>query len=114
MSTFLNYVSEKMIHTNTAKESGKEFATISISCPQSKTGLATISVNLGQILDAKKKDGTVVKGYKNLLLGAPDKTRKVSIATNKSKYKTVEMTNAAIAEMFNAERQAYRAAQKEA
>ena len=112
---FLNYVSEKMVHINKTAD-GKEFANISIACPKSKTGLATIAVNLGQVLDSTKKDGSVVAGMKNILLGDPAKTRKVSIATNKkgSNYKTIEMTNAEIAEMFAEERKAYRAAQAQA
>lgn len=109
---WMNYVSEKMIHINRTAD-GKEFANISIACPQSKTGLGTIAVNLGQVIDATRKDGTVVEGMKNVLLGAPEKTRKVSIATNKkgTSFKTIEMTNEAIAEMVMAERKAYRAAQ---
>lgn len=114
-NAWLNYVSEKMIHINKTAE-GKEFANISIACPQSKTGLATIAVNLGQVIDSTKKDGSVVPGMKNVLLGAPEKTRKVSVATNKkgTNFKTIEMTNEAIATMVAEERKAYRAAQAEA
>lgn len=114
-NAWLNYTSEKMIHINKTAE-GKEFANISISCPQSKTGIATLAVNLGQVLDSTRKDGTVVEGYKNILLGDADKTRKVSIATNKkgTSYKTVEMTNGEIAQTVADARKAYRAAQAEA
>ena len=114
-NSWLNYVSAKMIHINKTGE-GKEFANISIACPQSKTGLATIAVNLGQVIDSTKKDGSVVSGMKNVLLGAPEKTRKVSVATNKkgTNFKTIEMTNEAIAAMVADERKAYRAAQAEA
>lgn len=113
VNSWMNYISEKMIHVNKTAE-GKEFANISIACPQSKTGLATIAVNLGQVLSSTKKDGSIVEGMKNVLLGDPEKTRKVSIATNKkgTNFKTVEMTNAQIAEMVLAERKAYRASQK--
>ena len=113
-NTWMNYVSAKMVHINKTGE-GKEFANISIACPQSKTGLGTIAVNLGQVINATKKDGTVVDGMQNVLLGAPEKTRKVSVATNKkgTNYKSIEMTNAAIADMVLAERKAYRAAQAE-
>lgn len=115
VNAWMNYTSEKMIHINKTGE-GKEFANISIPCPQSKTGLATIAVNLGQVVQATKKDGTPVEGMKNILLGAPEKSRKVSIATNKkgTNYKSVEMTNADIAAMVAEERKAYRAAQAEA
>lgn len=114
-NAWMNYISEKMVHINKTAD-GKEFANISIACPKSKTGLATIAVNLGQVIDATKKDGSVVEGMKNVLLGDPAKSRKVSIATNKkgTNFKTVEMTNQEIAEMVLAERQAYRAAQKAA
>ena len=114
-NAWLNYVSEKMIHINKTAE-GKEFANISIACPQSKTGLATIAVNLGQVIDSTKKDGSIVAGMKNVLLGAPEKTRKISVATNKkgTNFKTIEMTNEAIATMVADERKAYRAAQAEA
>lgn len=117
-NAWLNYVSAKMIHTNKTTE-GKEFQNVSISCPQSKTGIATIAVNLGQVVDSTKKDKTVVAGYKNVLLGSPDKKRSVSICTRKATknkpadYKTVEMTNAEIAEMVATERSAYRDAHAE-
>lgn len=114
-NTWVNFVSEKMIHINRTAD-GKEFANISIACPKSKTGLGTIAVNLGQVIDATKKDGTVIEGMKNILLGAPEKTRKVSVATNKkgTAYKNIEMANKDIAEMILAERKAYRAAQQAA
>lgn len=115
-TVFLNWVSEKMIHVNKTTDGGKEFANISIACPQSKTGLATIAVNLGQVLDSTRKDGTVSEGFKNVLLGGADKTRKVSIATNKkgTNYKTITMTNQEVADMVAAERKAYRASQAKA
>ena len=114
-NAWLNYTSEKMIHINKTGE-GKEFANISISCPQSKTGIATLAVNLGQVIDATRKDGTVVEGYKNILLGGEDKTRKVSVATNKkgTSYKQIEMTNGEIAKIVAEARKAYRASQAEA
>ena len=109
---FANFVSEAMLHKNTTSE-GKVFYNVSIPCSQSVTGFASFAVNVGQVLDATKKDGTVVPGYKSILLGAADKTRKVSVATGKKKisYKTVEMTNEAIVKEINDSRKAYRAAQ---
>ena len=67
------------------------------------------------MLDATKKDGTVVPGYKSILLGAADKTRKVSVATGDASnpYQTIEMTNADIVKEINESRKAYRAAQAE-
>lgn len=114
-NAWLNYTSDKMIHVNETAE-GKKFANISVSCPQSKTGIATLAVNLGQVIDSTRKDGTVVDGYKNILLGEADKTRKVSVATNKkgTNYKQIEMTNGEISKMVAEARKEYRAAQNEA
>lgn len=108
MNVFINFISEKMLHTNTTA-TGKDFVNVSIPCAQSKTGYASFGVNLGQILNATKRDGSIVAGYKSILLGEADKTRKVSVATNKkgTSYKDIEMTNAAIADAFNAARNAY-------
>lgn len=112
MNAFINFISEKMLHTNQTA-SGKDFVNVSIPCVQSKTGFASFGVNLGQVLDAKKKDGTVVAGYKSILLGEADKTRKLSVATNKkaTNFKDIEVTNAQIAAYFNNARNAYRAMQ---
>ena len=112
MNVFINFINDAMLHTNTTA-AGKQFVNVSIPCPQSKTGFASFGVNMGQVLNATKKDRTVVAGYKSILLGEADKTRKVSVATNKkgTSYKDIEMTNAAIAEAFNAARTAYRQTQ---
>ena len=109
---FANFVSEAMLHTNTTAD-GKEFVNVSIPCSKSSTGYASFAVNVGQVLDATKKDGTVVPGYKSILLGAADKTRKVSVASGKKKitYKTIDMTNEEIVAEIAASRKAYRAAQ---
>ena len=113
MNTFMNYVSEKCIHINKTAE-GKEFANISISCPKSKTGMASLAVNLGQVRPATKRDGSVAEGYKNILLGKEDGVRQVNVATNKkgTNWKTIKMTNKEIADMVADQRKAYRAAQK--
>lgn len=80
-NVWLNYVSEKMIRIyKTKNRGGKEFASISIKCPQSKTGFATLAVNLKQIFNTTRKDGSIVEGYKNVLLGAEDETRKISVS----------------------------------
>lgn len=111
MSKFINFISEKMLHVNKTAD-GKEFVNVSFPCAQSKTGYASFGVNMGQVLDAKKKDGTVVAGYKSVLLGDAEKTRKVSVATNKkgTSFKNIEMTNAAIADSYEASRKAYKEA----
>ena len=115
-NVFLNWVSEKMIHINQTAE-GRQFASISFPCDKSATGYTTMGVNMGQMLPATKKDKTVVKGYKNVLLGKPDAERTVSICTKaakgraKAKYENVKMTNQAIADAVAADRAAYRQAQ---
>ena len=86
-NAWLNYVSEKMIHINKTGE-GKEFANISIACPQSKTGLATIAVNLGQVIDSTKKDGI----YTRLKTVSKSSTRKyvdAGLASGEKYYYTI-------------------------
>lgn len=108
-STFINFVSEKLIHTQKNHEDGRIFYSISIPCSQSKTCYGTIAVSEKQILPATRRDGTVVPGFKNVLLGDPDRTRKLSIAKTKKTYVTVDMPNHPFAAMFDQAREAYRA-----
>lgn len=115
---FLNAVSEKMIHTN-QKADGTEFANITIPYADSKTGYASFGVNAGQVMDAKKKDGTLIAGMKNVLLGKPEGKRRVSVCTKAPKkgdkvYSNIELTNEQIAEAFNTARAEYKAAQAQA
>ena len=119
-STFINHYPAQMVHINKSVNpdgTEREFASVSFSCTESKNGYATFSVNMGQLLPATKKDGTVVKGRYSILLGDAEKTRKVSIATNnpkdrsRRKYATVELTNEQIAEYVNTARAAYHEAQ---
>ena len=112
---FLNAVSAKMIHENTTAD-GKVFANITIPYEGSKTGLASFGVNLGQVMDAKRKDGSLIDGMKNVLLGKPEGTRQVSVCTKQTKagkrtYENVALTNQQIADAFNAARAEYKAAQ---
>lgn len=88
MSKFINFISEKMLHVNKTSD-GKEFVNVSFPCSESKTGYASFGVNLGQVLNATKRDGTIVEGYKSILLGDAEKTRKVSIA--KSQYLLIHL-----------------------
>lgn len=113
---FLNWVSEKMLHSNTSNK-GKAFMNVSIPCSQSVTGYASFGVNMGQVMDAKLKDGTVKDGYKSILLGKPEGTRQVSICTKAAKgktkatYENITMTNQAIRDAVEENRKAYRASQ---
>lgn len=115
-NVFMNFVNEAMLHTNAKKDGSGEVVNVSIPCAESKTGYGSFPVNPGQVLDARLKDGSTKDGYKSILLGAADKTRKVSIATKvtkagKATYGTIEMTNQQIIDSVNAARKAYVAAQ---
>jgi hypothetical protein len=116
VNTFVNYVNEKSIHAQ-ENSKGKAFCNVSIPSNLGITGFASIAVNAGQILPCTRKDGTVSEGYKNVLLGKPEGTHKVSYLVKKAtakraaKYETVEMSNTAILDMINAARKAYRASQ---
>lgn len=108
---FLNYVSTKLLHEQTRAD-GKTFTNVTIPWAASKSGYANVAVNNGQVLDTKSDSA------KTILLGDKDKTRKMSICTKKATknkpavYKTVEISNAEIAEAYAADRKAYREAQK--
>lgn len=108
---FLNFVSEKLLHTNTAS-SGKQFTNVSIPCDKSVTGYASFGVNMGQILPSTRRDGTVIDGYKSVLLGKPETERTVSICTAPGAYENIKMTNQAIADAIETNCTAYRAARK--
>lgn len=119
-STFVNHYPAGMIHFNTATDKNgneRQFANVSFNCPESKSGYGTFSVNMGQLLPATKKDGTVVNGRYSILLGDAEKTRRVSIATNRAKnksqrkYACILLTNAQIAEYISTARAEYKEAQ---
>ena len=106
---FINFISEKMLHVQTNKTDGRQFYSVSVTCPASASGFGTIAVTTGQIFNATKNFGkTEVAGFKNVLLGAPEKLRKVSIKLADGSYSTVEMSNQAILDAFEAERKAYK------
>lgn len=109
MTAFINFISNSLLHTQHNSADGREFVSVSLSCPKSQSGFGTIAVSLKQILPARKKDGTIVDGFSNILLGDADRQRKVSILTPDG-YQTIEMTNSQIADMFDAERTAWKAA----
>lgn len=109
-NVFINFISDKMLHLQTNKSDGRNFYSVSIACPASANKFGTIAVTEKQVFAATKNKGTeVVDGFKNVLLGRPDKMRKVSILNADSTYGTVEMSNADILKAFDAEREAYKA-----
>ena len=114
-NVWLNYVSDKMIHEqHRTDDPTRTFRSVTISCPESATGLATIAVNDGQVKPSTKKNGAPVEGFSNILLGDADKTHKVSVATDKKgkNFKDIEMTNGEICRMFEVEKAKYREGQK--
>jgi hypothetical protein len=89
---FLNYVNEKYLHKNkTTTKTGKTrtFINVSIPWPQSVNGLASFGVNVPQVYDSN------TAGYKSILLGAPEKTQRLSIF-NGVGFETISVTNAEI------------------
>lgn len=109
---FINFISDKMLHKQVNKSDGREFYSVSVACPNSESKFGTIAVTVGQVFNATKNHGTeTVDGYKNVLLGAPEKMRKVSIKLADGSYSTIEMSNQDILNAFNTEREAYKAAQ---
>lgn len=117
---FMNYVSRNLVHaqTTTDKKGDKRtFYNVSVPVADSANGYGSFSVNAGQVFASTKRDGTEISGLCSILLGAPEKTRKVSIACRKTKrskitYTDVEMTNQAILDAWIASRKNYREAQK--
>ena len=106
---WLNNVHKDMVHENTSA-AGKKFANISFDCPSSASGLASVSVNIGQVFTATAKDGTPKESYRNILLGKPGTVRKVSIKMADGTYSRVDMSVDQIKASFEDGRKAYRAA----
>lgn len=117
-TVFINRVSEKLVHPAQAKD-GSSFYNLSIPYEKSKDGFLHVTLRTGQVLNATKKaDNSVIEGWKNILLGNPDTTRRCSYCTKlpkgkrKGEYDEVELTNTELAALFEENRAAYKAAQK--
>lgn len=109
---FMNWVSKSLIHE--AHKDDKVFYNLSIPYAESKTGYASLSLSKGQVLDATKRNGEVNPAFASVLLGAPEKTRKLSICTKitkagKKTYGEIELTNKQIADLYEESRKAYKA-----
>lgn len=112
---FLNYINARSIHENTNKD-GKAFKSVSIpwSDPRAVTGFAKINVQPGQVIPCTDRQGNVVDGRNNIVLGKSDSTRKVNICvsaktdTAEAVYEDIEMTNAEIKAMYDDSRKAYK------
>ena len=46
---FLNYVSEKLIHSNKTADGARQFANVSVPVAGSDNGYGSFAVNLGQV-----------------------------------------------------------------
>lgn len=112
INIFMNWVSKSLIHE--AHKDDKVFYNLSIPYAESKTGYASLSLSKGQVLDATKRNGEVNPAFASVLLGAPEKTRKLSICTKitkagKKTYGEIELTNKQIADLYEESRKAYKA-----
>ena len=75
---WLDYIPENSIYISKTAE-GKEYANVVVGVWYSTKHTATLVVNPNQIFDAKRKDGSTVEGYKNILLGKEDEIREIPI-----------------------------------
>ena len=110
-NNFLSAISEKLIHERKTKDGSRTFYNVSFVCADSESGFASFAVNPEQIFPLTCGDGRVVEGMKKILLGAPEKTRKVWLRKNGG-YTHVEMTNADIVRMYTEKHKEYRKMKK--
>lgn len=105
---FMNNVNNAMIHEATGAKG--TFKNVSFGCDKSANGLATVSVNDGQVMQATRKDGSAIDGYSSVLLGKEDAKRNVSVQLEDGTYTTIEMTVGEICACYEGARAAYRKA----
>jgi len=105
---FVNGVSGKLITARTKNGSEKTFKSVSLP------GIGNIAVNDKQVMAAKRKDGTIVEGMYNILLGKPGSTKTVSVGSKEAGYHDEKLAVEAIATAWAESRKAYRAAQETA
>lgn len=110
---WMNNVHFKMVHDGTSA-TGKKFANVSFDCDASANGLASVSVNAGQVFTATDRQGQPKPDYRNILLGKAGTTRQVSVKQADGTYTRLEMTVEQIKAAFEAGRKAYRDAHKTA
>lgn len=110
-NVWMNNVHKAMVHENSTA-AGKKFMNISFDCAASATGLASISVNPGQVRTATDKTGVEKPDWKNVLLGKPGTTRQVSIKKADGTYERITMSVEQIKTCFEEGRKAYREAHK--
>ena len=119
--TWIDWVNTALVRTFSNKKNDKTFKSISIPYANSQNGFITVSVSNKQVFVSKYRNGTENQNYVDVLLGKPDEVRKVSICTKapvkgvcQGEYTDIYITNAEIAESFNASREAYTAAKASA
>lgn len=101
--SFIPAVSSKLIK----KTKNANYVTVGVPNPVAGSDWGRVVIRTTQATDVIKKDGSVVNGVKNIVLGKDDKERTVSIATDKG-YKKIKLTNREIAELWKANRAAYK------
>lgn len=105
---FLNYLPVKNVHTRTTA-TGRTFMSVSVPCGDK---WYSIAVNKGQILAAKGADSNK---FCTVLLGDADKSRKATTAKAEGEgWDEIELTNAQLADEYEAARKASYAAYKAA
>ena len=116
-NAWINWVNTGLVRTAYNKKTERTFKSISSPYANSQNGFIVISVSNNQTFASKHRNGMENQSYVDVLLGKPDKLRKVSICTKapvkdvcQGEYKDVYITNAEIAESFNASRKAYKTA----
>lgn len=109
-NTWINYIPATLVRDAKTQDGSKSFKSVSVPCAESANGFASITVSNGQVMESKTKAGVVNDKFRNILLGKPDATRKVSVKLADGTYQTIEMTNEALAAAFQASRTAYKAA----
>ena len=112
--SWINDVSTKLIHQVKTNDSKKNLLSISIPFESSENGYASILIDVNQIYPSRNKNGIINDRFRNILLGKPDASRKVSVMTDKASktYEKIDITNADLAEIFRESRAAYKNAAK--
>ena len=104
-TVFFDGISDRVLHKRAKHDDGTKFYSIAISgIDDAPNGIGYFTLPEGLVIPSRRRDGTVVEGYHNLVLGNPDHVMKVSYAVKAGKYDTVSMTVAQIKEALEADR----------
>lgn len=105
-AAFLNFVNDSLIHSHKTHDGKRTLINVSVPCSASESGYGTITVSEKQLLPAKNHKGVVKEGYHSVILGNPEKQRRVSVKQNGS-FADMLLTNAEIKAAFDNARNAY-------